>query len=102
MQFLITAYDGKDEDAITRRMSVRPKHLENITHVKEKGSVICAGGIKDSEGHPIGSVLVMEFADRAMLDDYLANEPYVIAHVWQDIKVETVSVVVVNDEMVGK
>ncbi len=101
MQFLVIAYDGKDEGALERRMSVRPHHLDNMTKVKEKGRVLCAGGIKDSEGRPIGSAMIMEFADRAMFDEYLKNEPYVVHHVWQDIKVEPVSVVVMNDEMVG-
>ena len=45
MQFLVTAQDGTDEGALERRMNARPRHLENIRKVKEKGSVICAGGI---------------------------------------------------------
>ena len=102
MQFLVIAYDGKDEGALERRMSVRPKHLENMTKVKETGSVVCAGGIKDSDGRPIGSAMIMEFADKAAFDEYLKNEPYVLNNVWQDIKVEPISVVVLNDEMVGK
>ncbi len=102
MQFLVTAYDYKDEGALARRMQVRPKHLENLTRVKEKGSIVCAGGIKDPEGRPIGSVLVMDFETRDLLDEYLAGEPYVAGKVWEDIRVETISVVIVNDEMVGK
>lgn len=102
MQFMITAYDGTDKDALSRRMSVRPRHLENVARVKEKGSVICAGGITDGEGRLVGSVLIMEFDTRQLLDDYLATEPYVTSGVWQDIKVDTCNVVIVNDEMVGK
>lgn len=102
MQFLVTAYDGKDEGALERRMSIRPQHLENMTKVKEKGRVLCAGGIKDSDGRPIGSAMIMEFADKAAFDEYLKSEPYVVNHVWQDIKVELISVVIMNDEMVGK
>ena len=102
MQFLVIAYDGKDEGALERRMNVRPQHLENMTKVKETGRVLCAGGIKDSDGRPIGSAMIMEFADRAAFDEYLKSEPYVVNHVWEDIKVEPISVVVMNDEMVGK
>ena len=101
MQFVITAYDGTDEDVLARRMSVRPLHLANLEKVKETGSVVCAGGII-RDGHPVGSVLVMEFESREKLDEYLANEPYVINNVWQDITVENMNVVIVNDEMVGK
>ena len=34
--------------------------------------------------------------DRQILDDYLANEPYVKANVWEDIKVEPINVVIAN------
>lgn len=36
MQFIIHAYYGKDENALTRRMEIRPAHLENIKKVKTK------------------------------------------------------------------
>lgn len=101
MQFIITAYDGRDPDALERRMRIRPRHLENIVRVKEKGSVICAGGITDGEGRPVGSFLILEFATRAMLDEYLAGEPYVTGGVWQEIRIETCHVVVANDNVVG-
>lgn len=102
MQFIITAYDGTDEGALERRMSVRAQHLENIKKIKERGSVVCAGGMTNEKGLPKGSFLVMEFETKEMFDDYLANEPYVIHNVWQEIKVETCNVVIMNDEMVGK
>ena len=102
MQFLVTAYDYKDEGAYERRMSVRPKHLENLAGVMEKGKIICAGGIKDSEGRLIGSVLIMDFENREMLDEYLAGEPYVAGKVWEDIRVETCAVVITNNEFAGK
>lgn len=102
MQFIITAYNATDEGVLERRLKVRPSHLENIARVKERGSVICAGGLTDGEGSPIGSFLVMEFEDRAMLDEYLAGEPYAAAGVWKDIKVEACNVVIMNDEMIGR
>lgn len=102
MQFIIKAYDARDEKALERRMNARPAHLENIKKVKETGSVVCAGGITNEAGKPIGSFLVMDFATRALLDDYLASEPYIRCNVWRDIAVDTCSVVIMNDEMVGK
>ncbi len=98
MQFLITAHDGKD--MLDARMRVRPRHLENIAGVK--GSVVCAGGILDGEGRPVGSVLIMDFASRKLLEEYLAGEPYVTENVWADVRVEPMNVVIVNGEMVGK
>ena len=102
MQFVVVAYDGTDEGALERRMSVRPQHLANMAKVKETGSVVCAGGILDDEGHPMGSVVVLDFDSREKLDAYLESEPYIATGVWQDVKVEPFNVVLVNDEKVGK
>lgn len=44
----------------------------------------------------------MEFEDRAALDEYLNNEPYVTEGVWQKIDVEVMNVVLVNGEKVQK
>ena len=99
MQFIITAYDYTDEDALPRRMRVRPAHLENIARVKDNGNVICAGGITDGNGNLKGSILVMKFDSRELLDEYLRTEPYVTENVWQEIRVETCNVVVFGSEM---
>ena len=60
MQFVIYAHDGTDEGALERRMSVRAQHLENVSKIKEKGSVVCAGGITDETGKLVGSVLILD------------------------------------------
>ena len=98
MQFVITAHDG--EGMLERRMAVRPRHLQNMGEID--GKVICAGGILDDEGKPKGSVLVLEFARRELLDGYLESEPYIQEGVWERVEVEPMNVVIVNDEMVGK
>ena len=77
-------------------MAVRPHHLEGMKLLGKR--VICAGGLLDEEGRMKGSALVMEFPDRAALDEYLRNEPYVVEGVWQKIEVETMNVVLVNGE----
>ena len=94
MQFLVKAYDG--EGMLEKRMEVRPRHLEGMKTLGKQ--VICAGGLLDDEGKMKGSALVMDFPDRAALDGYLANEPYVVENVWQKIEVETMNVVLVNGE----
>ena len=45
MQFLITAYDGKNK--LNKRMEVRPRHIENMARIN--GEVICAGGLLDEK-----------------------------------------------------
>lgn len=98
MQYLITAYDGKD--MLEKRMEVRSMHLKNLAQVK--GKIICGGGILDEEGKMKGSVLVIDFASRELLDEYLQSEPYIIAKVWEKVTVEPMNVVIVNGEKVGK
>ena len=98
MQFVVNAHDGKN--MLEKRMEVRPRHLENMTRNKEH--VICAGGILDEDGKPIGSALVLDFETRAELDAYLTNEPYIIEKVWEDVKVEPLNLVILKGEKVGK
>ena len=97
MQFLITAYDGKDK--LGKRMEVRPRHIENMA--RGNGKVICAGGLLDEAGQMIGSALVMEFAGREQLDQYLTEEPYIAEGVWEKIEVTPMNVVILDGEKVG-
>ena len=98
MQFIITAYDG--EGKLEKRMEVRPRHLEGMSRLSKH--IICAGGLLDEEGKMKGSALIMEFESRKELDDYLANEPYVIEKVWEKIDVETMNVVLLNGEKMNR
>ena len=95
MQFLILAYDG--ENKLAKRLEVRPQHLANLANLANLPSdahVICAGGLLTEEGQMKGSAMVMDFPDRASLDDYLRTEPYVVAGVWEKITVEPMNVVI--------
>lgn len=94
MQFLVKAYDGPN--MLAKRMEVRPRHLEGMKVLGKK--IIAAGGLLDEEGKMKGSALILEFPDRAALDEYLAGEPYVVEGVWQKIVVEPMNVVLVNGE----
>ena len=96
MQFIITAYDG--ENMLKKRIAVRPRHLEGMAKLGEH--IVLAGGLLDDEGKMKGSVLILDFEDRAALDDYLKHEPYVTEHVWEKIEVETANVVIVNRKKV--
>ncbi len=97
MQFIITAHDGAG--MLEMRMKVRPRHLENLKTIG--GKILCAGGLLDEEGKMKGSVLVMEFENREMLDEYLKTEPYVVEGVWETVEVERMNVVLLNGEKIG-
>ena len=92
MQFLVRAYDGAGK--LDKRMEVRPRHLEGMKKLSEH--IISAGGLLDEEGGMKGSALIMDFENRQALDDYLANEPYVLENVWEKIEVEPINVVIAN------
>ena len=92
MQFLIRAYDGAGK--LDKRMEVRPRHLEGMKKLGDH--IVCAGGLLDDEGKMKGSALVLNFESRKELDEYIANEPYVVEKVWEKIEVETINVVIAN------
>lgn len=92
MQFLIRAYDG--EGKLDKRMGVRPRHLEGMK--KLSAHIISAGGLLDDEGKMKGSALIMDFESRNELDDYIANEPYVVEKVWEKIEIEPINVFIAN------
>ena len=87
MQFLLTAYDGKDDGALDRRMSVRKEHINGANELKEAGHLIAGGAILDEAEQMIGSTMFVEFDSKAELDQWLASDPYVTGNVWQDISV---------------
>jgi uncharacterized protein len=90
MQFLVTAYDGKDEAAADRRKAARPAHLEGASHLSKAGNIIVGGAILNENDEMIGSTLCVDFETREDLDEWLANDPYVTGGVWQDITVQPI------------
>ena len=92
VQFVVRAYDG--EGVLEKRLEVRPRHLESIERIRKH--VVCAGGLLDDEGKMKGSALIMDFESRKELDDYIANEPYVLEKVWEKISIEPINVVIAN------
>lgn len=87
MQFLLVAYDKKDEGALERRMAVRPSHLEKISGIKRSGNFLFGGAILDNEDKMIGSMIVYEAPDRESLDRLLKEEPYINDGVWENYEI---------------
>ncbi|CAN5342669.1 YciI family protein [soil metagenome] len=87
MQFIVTGLDGADEGALTRRTAVREAHLAGVVEMKKAGKILFGTAILDDNEKMIGSVMVVEFADRAELDQWLKVEPYVCGDVWRKIEV---------------
>lgn len=91
-QYLITAYDFTDTEALKRRMDVRPHHLDGAKALKESGNFIFAGAMLDNEGKMVGSTLVLQFETEEELDAWKQNEPYVTQGVWETVDVKPIKV----------
>ena len=87
MEFLITAYDGKDSEALSRRMAARTAHLELGNEMIVCGSLLYAAAILDDDNNMIGSSMIVDFPSRKEVDEWLKVEPYVTGEVWKDIEV---------------
>ena len=88
MQFLLLAYDAADENAMSRRMAARDAHMATIARYKAGGHMKMGAAILDDAGKMIGSCIICEFADRAALDAWLAEEPYILGKVWERTQVQ--------------
>lgn len=87
MQFLIKAYDYKDENAIERRLASRENHMKNIEEMFKEKKILYAVAILDEKEKMIGSVIIADFPSRESLDEWLKVEPYVVNNVWEKIEV---------------
>lgn len=83
MQFILTAYDAKDDGAFARRIAARERHIELLDEMFEEGAVLFGAALLDGDGKMIGSTIVYEVDDRSDLDMMLKVEPYVVDKVWE-------------------
>ena len=86
-EYVIHAFDGTDEAALERRLSVRPAHFDNMSQYKAAGNFVYGGAMLNEQGNMIGSTVVMRFESEEALQAYLDSEPYISGKVWQDIKI---------------
>lgn len=87
MQYMVLAHDFTDEHALDRRMKARPAHIALGDQLKAEGKLHFGAAILDEADRMIGSMYVAEFETRAELDQWLAQEPYVVQKVWDKITI---------------
>ncbi|MDB5016560.1 MAG: hypothetical protein JWQ84_1392 [Mucilaginibacter sp.] len=87
-QYLITAYDYTDTEALQRRMNVRPHHLDEAKALKESGNYVLGGAILNDEGKMIGSVMILQFETEEGLAAWKQNEPYITQQIWESVDVK--------------
>lgn len=88
MQFIVTGYDGTDENAQARRMAIRDTHMALAKQMKDKGELLYAAALVDETDKMTGSVMIMEFDDRAALEVWLKVEPYITGDVWKTVDIK--------------
>jgi uncharacterized protein len=87
MQFVVTAYDGNDERAMERRLSVRDAHMKLVDSMRSEGKHLYAAALLDENENMVGSILIVDFPTRTDLDAWLKIEPYVVGDVWKRIDI---------------
>lgn len=90
MQFLVTAHDFKDEDAINRRQAARTEHLAGATKQIETGVILSAAALLDDAGKMCGSSLVCEIESKEKLIKLLDSDPYISGRVWENYSIQEI------------
>lgn len=87
--YALIAYDTPD--SLPARLAARPAHLARLEALQAEGRLVLAGPCPVDEHDPaqgmVGSLVVVDFPDRASLNAWLAEEPYVHAGVYQRVEV---------------
>lgn len=86
-QYIVYGWDGTDDQALDRRMKVRPAHFEGAARLKASGNFILGGAMLDDNGRMIGSTMVLQFESRDQLQQWLDEEPYVTGGVWENVEI---------------
>lgn len=88
MLYVVHAYDATGPDAPDRRLAARPSHFEGARRLKADGHFVLGGALLSPEGQMIGSMMLLDFADEAQLQEWLSWEPYVQRGVWEKIDIK--------------
>ncbi len=84
MHFALRCLDKPDGLAL--RQQTRPDHLAYLE--RHAQHVLVGGPLLDGDGAtPIGSLLIVDFEDRAAVDRFVADDPYTKAGLFADVDV---------------
>ncbi|WP_428329267.1 YciI family protein [Mucilaginibacter sp.] len=87
-QYLITAYDFTDPEALQRRMNMRPHHLDGAKALKESGNYVLGGAMLSEDGKMMGSVMILQFETEEALEAWKQGEPYITQGIWESVDVK--------------
>jgi uncharacterized protein YciI len=89
MQFIVTARDYTDDQALDRRLAARQQHITLGNEMRDKGNLLYAVALLGEGEKMVGSVMVLDVPSRKDLDTWLTQEPYVTGKVWEKIDIRT-------------
>ena len=98
-QYLVTAYDYRDADALSRRMNVRPSHLDGVRDLKKNEHYLIGGAILNDEGKMTGTVMILQFENDGQLKHWEQTEPYITQKIWETYEVKPFKVAEVAQEL---
>ena len=71
-------------NSLELRKATRPTHLD---YLKQGGPVFSGPMLAEDEQTPIGSLLIVEAADRAAVEAWAANDPYALAGLFESVEI---------------
>ena len=72
-------------DSLALRLATRPEHLVHLQSVGDR--MLLAGPLLDGEGNPMGSLVIIDFADRKAAIEFAAADPYALAGLFASVAV---------------
>ncbi|MBI1275690.1 hypothetical protein GC177_06935 [bacterium] len=87
--FIVIGHDAMDAEAPARRQANRDAHLAVAEANKKSGNLLFAAALVDEQGIMRGSVMTVNYPDRASLDAWLYKDPYVTGNVWEHVDIQT-------------
>lgn len=82
---LFVIYCKDKPGALDTRMATRPTHLD---YLNAAGVVKAAGPLLSDEGNPVGSMLIVEAEDRAAVQNFVDNDPYTLAGIFESVAID--------------
>ncbi len=84
MQFAIVCLDKPDH--LNVRMDNRPAHLDHLK--AHEAQILIAGPLLSDDGQtPVGSLLVMDFADAEAARSFAEADPYAVAGLFKTVTI---------------
>jgi uncharacterized protein YciI len=83
MLYVINCEDKPD--SLEVRLENREAHLDYLKNFQD--CLIMAGPFLDAKEQPIGSMLIMEFANEKIATDFSAGDPYNLAGLFQSVTI---------------